>query len=94
MTATDEMEDAFADATAALDTCLDALDAARAHHEFRSALKAHPGAQAGWARQHGVSATYVSDVLHGRREISETIAAALGLHRMTIFVRANQGEQP
>ena len=88
--------DAFAEALAAVDTCLVALDGARAHAVFRAALKAHPGGQVGWARDHDVSPQFVSDVLHHRREISGTIATAIGLERRVVFVRTDNitsGEQ-
>lgn len=39
------------------------------------------GTQAGWARAHGVSAPYVSDVLAGRRAAGPAILVALGLRK-------------
>jgi hypothetical protein len=84
-----DISSAIAEVRDAVEVTLSALDQAKAHALFRAALKAHPGGQVGWARDHGVSPQFVSDVLHHRREISETIAAALGLQRRTVFVRTD-----
>ena len=35
-----------------------------------------------WAREHGVSACYVSNVLHGRNPIGPVIFEALGVERV------------
>ena len=43
------------------------------------------GSQQAWARQAGLSASYVSDVLSGRRDVSEAIANALGYVRRVAF---------
>lgn len=40
-----------------------------------------PGTQAAWARAHGLSGPYVSDVLSGRRAAGPAILAALGLKK-------------
>lgn len=85
---TAEMEAAFVELQDAVETCLQALDHAQAHAKFRAAVETHPGGQAGWARAHGFSPAFVNDVLHGRRDVSEQLAAALGLERRTVFVRA------
>lgn len=37
------------------------------------------GNQAGWAKRHGISAAYVSDVLRGRRLPGKKITQAMGL---------------
>jgi hypothetical protein len=45
------------------------------------------GSQAIWAQQHGVSASYVSDVIQGRREPGDKVLKALGLDRIIIYKR-------
>jgi hypothetical protein len=45
------------------------------------------GGQSAWAAKHGVSAQYVSDVLKGRRTISEKLADKLGCVRVVKYVR-------
>lgn len=57
---------------------------------LRSAC-AGPGGQQGWARQHGFSPQYVNDVLHGRRDVSEAMANALGFLKETRFVPFTMG---
>ncbi len=42
------------------------------------------GAKA-WALANGFSPQFISDVLQGRREVSEKLGFALGLQRMTVF---------
>ncbi len=48
------------------------------------------GGQAQWARVHGFSKSYVSELLSGRRDISDAVAIALGflLVETAIPVRA------
>ena len=41
--------------------------------------------RAAWAKAHGVSPTYVSDVLMGRREPGQSILDALGLERIVTY---------
>lgn len=41
--------------------------------------------QAQWAKKHGVSQTYVSDVINGRREPGKAILEALGLERVVTY---------
>lgn len=43
------------------------------------------GSRAAWAKAHGVSATYVSDVLGGRREPGVSILDALGLEKRVTY---------
>lgn len=43
------------------------------------------GSQAAWAKEHGMSAAYVSDVLSGRRDPGEKALKALGLERVVIY---------
>ncbi len=44
------------------------------------------GGQQAWAERHGISASYVSDVLNGRRDPGESILRALGLAKVTRYV--------
>lgn len=43
------------------------------------------GNQAAWARSHGFSPQYLSDVLKGRREPGEAILKALKVERVTTY---------
>ena len=45
------------------------------------------GSQAAWARKRGISATHVNEVLNGRRDLTDSIANALGYSRVTRYVR-------
>lgn len=45
------------------------------------------GSQRAWARAHGVSAAYVSDVLSGRRDPGESILRPLGLATVVRYSR-------
>ena len=38
-----------------------------------------------WAKDHGFSQAYVSDVLHGRRGVADRFAEALGYERVVTF---------
>lgn len=49
--------------------------------------------QTAWAKKHGVSAAYVSDVLAGRREPGKLILDALGLERVTSYRRKKEQAQ-
>lgn len=49
------------------------------------------GGQGAWARERGVSATYVSDVIQGRKEPGDKVLAALGLERVVTY-RWRRGE--
>lgn len=51
---------------------------------LRSAIQT-AGSQHAWARQHGISAAYVSDVLNGRRELGKKILEALRIERVVIY---------
>lgn len=39
-----------------------------------------------WAKDHGFSQAYISDVLHGRRGVADRFAEALGYQRVVTFV--------
>lgn len=43
------------------------------------------GSQTAWARRHGLSVPYVSDVINARREPGESVLQALGLERMVHY---------
>lgn len=43
------------------------------------------GSAKAFAEEAGLSAAYVGDVLHGRREPADRILAALGLKRITVI---------
>jgi len=47
------------------------------------------GSQIAWAKAHGVSGAYVSDVLAGRRDPGEAVLKALGLERVVIYRKAS-----
>lgn len=47
---------------------------------------ANAGSVAAWARENGVSKSYVSGVLNSEREIGPKILDALGLRRVTRYV--------
>lgn len=48
-------------------------------------MKQVGNSQAEWARKHGVSPAYVSDVLAGRREPGKLVLDALGLERVITY---------
>lgn len=43
------------------------------------------GNQSAWARQHGISAAYVADVLSGRRLPGDKITNAMGLEKALLW---------
>ena len=43
------------------------------------------GGQSAWADLHGISNSYVNDIVMGRRPISKLIAKRLGLKRVILF---------
>jgi DNA-binding transcriptional regulator YdaS (Cro superfamily) len=61
------------------------LDSVGVFKQLRAACKAAGGQQA-WAERHGLSASYVSDVLNGRRDPGESILRALGLAKVVRYV--------
>jgi hypothetical protein len=56
---------------------------------LRNACRA-AGGQRSWARAHGVSEQYVSDVVGGRKKPGESITTALGLVRVERYVHATR----
>lgn len=53
--------------------------------DLREVLKAdieRAGTQCKWAREHDFSRQYVNDLLRGRRDVSEPVAAALGYKKI------------
>lgn len=56
-----------------------------------AAVIARTGSQKAAARELGVSAAYLNDVVRGRRAMSARLARALGLERVTIY-RERRGE--
>ncbi len=51
------------------------------------------GGQAAWASANGVSAAYVCDVLHKRREPGDGILRPLGLEKVVTYRRKPQKEK-
>lgn len=45
------------------------------------------GSQTAWARENGLSAVYVSDVLTGKRDPAGKLLAALGVERVVSYRR-------
>jgi len=65
--------------------------------DVRVLLKAEcdkAGSQRAWAKAHGVSAAYVSDVLSDRRNPGRSILAPLGLIETTRYVRTYAPDSP
>ena len=56
--------------------------------DLRNACEA-AGGQSAWAKRHGISVSYVSDVLNARTDPGEKILAALGLVARTTYHRSN-----
>jgi hypothetical protein len=46
---------------------------------------AKAGSQKAWAEAHGISPAYLSDVMTGRREPSDSILGPLGLKRVVSY---------
>lgn len=57
--------------------------------DLRSACEAAGGQQA-WAKLHGISPQYVSDVLNARRDPGASILRALGWRRIVTYRKSNQ----
>lgn len=52
------------------------------------------GAQSRWAESHGMSQSYVANVLRGRNEPGPLVLEALGLERVVTYRRIKQVELP
>jgi hypothetical protein len=59
---------------------------------FLRAECAKEGSQKDWAKAHGMSAVYVSDVLAGRREPAGKLLEALGVERVISYRRAQDND--
>lgn len=64
----------------------DTFEASDLLAELRDEIRLAGGPNS-WAEQHGVSASYLSDVLNGRKKISVGLAWVLGYQRRFVFVR-------
>ncbi len=53
--------------------------------------QAHPN-QGAWAQAHKVAASYLSDVLNGRRDPGKSILAALGYERVVLYRKKGESE--
>jgi hypothetical protein len=62
------------------------LDAVELFKLLRAACKA-AGGQTRWAEQHGMSASYIIDVLNSRRDPGTKILSALGVARVVRYAR-------
>jgi len=51
------------------------------------------GGQKAWAEQHGISASYVNDVINSRRDPGDSILRGLGLVRVTVYRRVKSGNR-
>ncbi len=49
------------------------------------------GSQTAWAKEAGMSAAYVCDVLQERRAPGDKVLAALGIERVTVYRRKRTG---
>ena len=47
-------------------------------HLLKASIHIGGGSMASWAKKHGLSRSFVCDVLSGRRQITERLAKALG----------------
>lgn len=61
--------------------------------KFKAAI-AEAGGQRAFARQHGVTAGYISDVFHGRRALTDTLLRIIKIkrYRMVIDSYVEQAE--
>lgn len=51
---------------------------------LKEACKAE-GSQKAWANKHGLSSSFVTDVLQGRRGLTDRVLTALGLRKEEIY---------
>ncbi len=66
----------------------DVVMTAEAVRELLSAEVAQAATAQAWAAALGLSPSYVSDVLNGRREPGDKMLEVLGLQRVTMYLRA------
>lgn len=69
----------------------DLIEPVDAYRLLRAAI-AHAGSQASYARKVGISPQFLSDVLHGTRDIPVAVLTDLGLVRVTRYRRRKQGD--
>jgi hypothetical protein len=50
------------------------------------------GSQKAWAKQHGLSGSYVTDVLQGRRDPGKSVLDALGWERVVGYRKMSNGQ--
>lgn len=60
------------------------LSEAEARERLAAAIAAS-GGQHAFAKTHGFSSAYISDVVRHRRDLSERLLAALGLERVVLY---------
>lgn len=48
------------------------------------------GGQKRWAEEHGISQTYVNDMLRGSKPISHEVSTMLGYERVLVFRKASK----
>lgn len=51
------------------------------------------GSQKAWAQAHGLSEQFVSDAVNAKRPMSDSILAALGLLRVTVYRPVKSGKR-
>jgi hypothetical protein len=50
---------------------------------LRTAIE-HEGSQIAFAKHHGINRTYLNMILSGKRPVGDTVAEALGLHKVYV----------
>lgn len=68
------------------------LTLADVHGRLRTACR-EAGSQQAWAERHGFSASFVSDVLNGKRPMPDSVLVALGLVRVTVYRPLKSGNR-
>lgn len=66
------------------------LTECQARERLRRAVSA-AGSQRNFARDNGISHTFVNDALHGRRNVSGKMAAAIGLRKIIKYAESDLG---
>lgn len=62
------------------------MEQAKVIEALQAAISAE-GSRARFARKHGMSPTFVADVVHGRKDTSKAILLALGLEKVVVYRR-------